>query len=487
MKNPLSHPAESVGSDENELAGSTNGKMKPRRPKKLIIGVATTLALSLGAGGAWATTSVLDGDYGDPQERLPESTAAFATLDFGVSDEQREKALDLVAKFPETGIGNEPQEAVMSFLELLETGNQDFADGKFTSWLGPSASIAMWEHQDVPYALATVPSIDDDAAVDGLTALQEANGIDQVGFEVNDGYATIAFGAQDAQVAAEAASAEAEEAPLSKSDTYAEASKFLGEDQIVTVWADLEQSNDIMKQGVPEQFQQDIPFDFADVPDNLMKGQVAFGAKAQDFGIEGVSHTFGAENVPGGKDGLLDQLSAVPESDVAGVLAVPEDAKDSVVLFVLNELLGLNTGLDNVFLDKLFDLMSGSSGALGVSGIVEGVPTGQGSVDMTSPVRAQALKALLDLAGPALDTSLDGTVVSASTPGYGNKPALSENKYYAEAVGGAPENLNGAVFFDIQKLLPHEARVPFSALKAGAVTLGNDDGESVGNYRLIIE
>lgn len=486
MKNPLSRPTESVGSGEDVLAGGTHGTTKRRRPKKLILSAATAFALVVGAGGAWATT-ILDGDYGDPQERLPETTAAFATLDFGVSDEQREQALDLVAKFPETGIGDEPQEAVMSFLELLETGNQDFADGKFTSWLGPSASIAMWQHQDAPYALATVPSIDDDAANEGLKALQEANGIDQVGFQLSDGYATIAFGEQDAQTAAEAASAEAEKAPLSESDTYAEASEFLGEDQILTAWADLEQANAILEQGLPEQFQADIPFDLADIPDNLMQGQVAFGAKAQEFGIEGVSHTFGAENVPEGKGGMLDQLSTVPESDIAGVLAVPEDAKDSVALFILNELLGMNTDLDNIFLDKLFDMMSGTSGAIGVSGIVEGVPTGQGSVDLNSEAEAHALKALLDLAGPALDTSVDGTVVSAGTSGYGDKPALSENPYYAEAVGGAPENLNGAVFFDIQKLLPAEAKVPLSALKAGAITLGNDDGESVGNYRLIIE
>lgn len=55
-----------------------------------------------------------------------------------------------------------------------------------------------------------------------LGTVKQAGGNGKVGYEIQDGYATIAFGESGAQDAAKAAIAEAEQSPLSESKRFAE-------------------------------------------------------------------------------------------------------------------------------------------------------------------------------------------------------------------------------------------------------------------------
>lgn len=478
-------------SDTNLIAPSYRGISKKRkRFKGLVMGLAASLALALGGGGAWAATQYLSTDGTDTAARLPESTSAFASFNLDVSKDQQKQLLDLVAKFPASAVNSDaPQEAVSQFLGMLEKTNKHFADGNFADWVGPNASVAQWQHKGEPYALATVSSIDDAKADKGLAALKAAGGTGQVGYEIKDGYATIAFGEKDAQTAVKSAVSEAEGSPLSESGQFAKAADFLGEGQVFTAWADLEKSNELFQKQQPKDgmIGDALPFDVLKGLSHSMKGQVAFGAKAQDYGIEAVSSTFGAKDVPEGKDGMMDRLSEVPESDIAAAAALPDDVKESMVMAVVSGLLGIDTSLNGPILDQFFDLLSGASGTLGVSGVTGPVPTGQASIDTGSPAKAHALKAVADLAGGALDTSVDGSTITGSTLGYPDDTKTSDNKYYGDAVGGAVDNINCAAFLDMTKLLDGQAKQALSALKAVGLTLGNKDGESVGNYRMIVD
>ncbi|ADD42379.1 hypothetical protein [Stackebrandtia nassauensis] len=461
---------------------------KRKRPKKLVIGVATALALAIGGGGAWAGTSYLGTDGTDPESRLPASTAAFASFNLDVSKEQQQELLELVAKFPSAAVDSDlPQEAVSRFLEMLEKKDGDFADGRFSEWVGPNASVALWEYKGEPYGLASVSSIDDSKAEDGLAAVKQAGGNDQVGYQVKDGYATIAFGEKGAQKAAKTAVSEAEKAPLSESDRFAKADSFLGDDKVLSAWADLEQSYELLEKKLPEDGG-GLPFDALKVLKNNMNGQIAVGAQARDYGIEAVSSTFGAKDVIEGKKGMIDDLSQLPESDIGAALALPQDVKESILMVLVNSGFGeIGEGLDNVIMDKVSELLSGASGTLSVNGVKTSTPSGMAVIETTSPDKARALKALADLAGGALKTSVEGSTITGSTVGYSGDGKISDNKYYKDAVGGAVDKLNGAVFVDVTKMPLGNAEQALEAVKAIGITHGTKGGEYVGNYRLIVD
>lgn len=318
--------------------------------------------------------------------------------------------------------------------------------------------------------------------------MKRAGGSGQVGYEIKDGYATIAFGETGAQDAAKAAVAEAEQSPLSESDRFAEADAFLGEDQVLSAWADLDRSQQILEGELPEGGADGLPFDVLKALDGSLNGQIAFGAKARDFGVEAVSSTFGAKEVIEGKAGMIDELSRLPESDIAAAAALPKDVKGSIVTALANAgFAGIGGGVDNVFLDEVFELLSGASGTLSLDGVVGATPSGMAVIETTSPDKARTLKALADLAGGALETSVDGDTITGSTAGYSPHGAITDNPYYADAVGGGVDKLNGAAFLDLTKLLQGEVKQALAALKAVGVTYGTKGGEYVGNYRLIVD
>jgi hypothetical protein len=474
--------------------GTTSKKRRRKRHKGLTLGIAGCVALAIGGGGAWAATSYLGTDGVDPQSLLPESTAAFATLNLDVSKEQQRQMLELVAKFPSAATGSDaPQEAVTQFLDMLEEHNGDIADGKFSDWVGPSASVAMWEHKGEPYGLATVSVLDEDAADEGLAALKQDGGADQVGYDIEDGHATIAFGEKGAQAAAKSAAAEAEKSPLSASSRYSKAKSFLGKDQVLTAWADLDQSYDILEKKLPDDADTSgLPVDLLKALKNHMHGQIALGAKARDYGIEAVSSTFGAKDVIEGKTGLMDKLSQMPKSDIAGALALPDDLKGTILEELAKSgVTGIGAGLDNAVMDKIFDLVSGAKGALSLSGVTgSSTPSGKAIIETTSADKAQTLKALADLVGQGtLETKVDGKTLTGNTVGSSDNGKITDNEYYSDAMGGATKKLDGAAFFDVQKLLqtaPANVKQALAAVKAAGVKIGTKNGEYVGNYRLII-
>ncbi|ADD45642.1 hypothetical protein Snas_6017 [Stackebrandtia nassauensis DSM 44728] len=475
------------------LGVSGFGIEPPKKSRKgLVIGISAAVVLALGGGGAWAAASFFGTDGTDTETKLPASTAAFASFNLDVSKSQQLELLDLIEKFPESDVkSDDPEKAVAEFMKMLEDDDEDFAKGKFSEWVGLSTSIALWEHDGKPYALATVASTDDGKAKEGLTALQKDSGGEaDMGFEVKDGTATMAFGEDKSQAAAKAAVKEAEKDPLSESDKFADAAEFLGEGQVVTAWADLEQAYKLGKESVPQSEYGGDPFSMMGDFEKNMKGQIAVGAKADDFGIEIVSSTFGAKDVTEGKEGLMDKLSKSPDADIAGAFALPDDFSESLGAAAGGLLTGGLTGAPgqdpNGETQAIFDALSGATGTFGMTGLT-GAPQGQAVIETTSADKANTLKGLADSTGGEIEATVEGNTVTGKSSGYSPSGKLSGHKYYSDAVGGAPEAINYAMFMDVTKMMDEQDKKEMGALKAVGVAFGSKGGESVGNVRLIIE
>ncbi|MGH8880825.1 MAG: hypothetical protein ACRD0P_26315, partial [Stackebrandtia sp.] len=228
--------------------------------------------------------------------------------------------------------------------------------------------------------------------------------------------------------------------------------------------------------------------------EDSMKGQFAFGAKATDFGVEAVSSTFGAPKVDKGKEGMMDKMSELPASDIAGAVALPKDLSDSLGMAAATGMMGgAMAGNEDPSgeMKEVLDALSGASGTFSVSDIPTGMddvdPQAKVELETTSPENAETLKGMVSQTGGGFDVSTDGATITGQTPGFAGDGKVSDNKYYSDAVGGAPDAINYAVFADVTKLMDENDKKDFGALKAVGFTTGTKDGESVGNYRLVIE
>lgn len=469
------------------------GVEPPKKSRKgLIIGISAAVVLALGGGGAWAAASFFGDDGTDTESKLPESTVAFASFNLDVSKTQQVKLLELAEKFPETEVkSDDPNKAVAEFIESLADDEQDFAKGKFADWVGLSASVALWEHSGEPYGIATVASTDDAKAKEGLEALQKDGDKAEFGFEVKDGTATMAFGEKDAQAAAKAAASEAESKPLADSDKFADAADFLGQGQVITAWADLDATTKLAEKETDGNGGDPMAGALGSLTQmkDQLSGQFVVGAKAEDFGIEVVTSTFGAKDVTKGKDGLMDKMAKLPDSDVAGAFALPDDFANSMGAAAGGLLTGGLMGGGNETspeMQQLFDALSGASGTVSVQG-VNSMPEGQAVIETTDADKANTLKGMLDQTGGQFTATVEGNTLTGQTAGYSSEGELSKNEYYADAVGGAPDAISFAVFVDITKVAPESAKKDLGALKAVGAAFGTDGDESVGNIRLVIK
>lgn len=479
--------------DINLAGAPAFGVEPPKKSRKgLVIGISAAVVLALGGGGAWAAASFFNEDGTDTEAKLPESAAAFASFNLDVSKSQQLELLELVEKFPDSEVNSkDPEKAVVEFIEGLADDEEDFAKGKFADWVGLSTSVALWEHKGEPYGLATVASTDDAKAKEGLKALQKDADKAEFGFKVSDGTATMAFGEKASQAAATAAVKEAEDKPLAESDKFAKAADFLGEGQVITAWADLEETFRIAeKQGGENESAMGNPFAGIDQLKESMTGQVAVGAKAEDFGVEVVYSTFGAKDVTKGKDGLMDKMAKLPDSEAAGAFALPEDLSKSLGVaaggLLTGGLYGAGSTDPSNEMKPVFDALSGASGTVSVQG-VNTSPQGQAVIETTAADKAETLRGMLGQSGGQFTATVEGNTITGQTSGYSGEGELSKNEYYADAVGGAPEAINFAVFADMTKLVPESEKKELGALKAIGAAFGTDGGESVGNIRLIIE
>lgn len=465
------------------------GPPAKRRSPVVISIVAAVGVLAVGAG-AFAAADLLDSGGPAAATRLPGSATAFAAINLDVGAGQQLKLQDAASKFPELEDTGSPQELVDSVLDEIE-GESD-VKGALRDWVGLNAAVSLWmDKEDDPYAIMSVASRDDAAAKDGLAKIRDtAPEDDQLGFVVKDGFATIAVGEADSQAAAEAAADEAEKAPLSDAEGYDEAGDWLGEDQVLSAWADLEASKDYFQDvlGVVNPMSATtgsmLPSLFTG-PGQEMTGQFALGATATDFGIEMRTRTFGADKVTPGSSDMVDRLSQLPPSDIAVVTLLPENLEDE-------SMWGSFLGSDPAEMDEetsqVLTALSGSTLTLSVSDLATN-PGGQVSVEATSADNASQIGDLAtEMTMGEGDVSVDGNTVTAASPGYAAPDGeLGADEMFKTATQNSLSEVSLAAYVTLDFAKEEPDYDEYKAIKALSFIQGVEDGQSAGVFRIMLE
>ncbi|ETK33899.1 DUF3352 domain-containing protein, partial [Microbispora sp. ATCC PTA-5024] len=207
-----------------------------RRGRGWIVAIVAAVVVGLlSGGGVWAM-SRLSGGGSQPQDVLPGGAIAYVRLDLDPSAGQKVALFQIARKFSATRdsfTGDDPRKAVF---EALRQGEQDLASIDYARdvepWLGDRIGLAVLPQSgkggDPDVALA-VQVKDEAAARSGLAKL----GAGHAGLAFRDGYALLAPTQRQADAYAAAA-------PLSHDPGFDGDMKALGEQGVLSFWADLE-------------------------------------------------------------------------------------------------------------------------------------------------------------------------------------------------------------------------------------------------------
>lgn len=212
---------------------------QPRSRKTLlIIGGITALVIVLGGAAAFAFQK-LSGGGTQPHDVLPASVVAYARVDADPSANQKIAILRLVRKFPELakelGIKNVDQDVREPLLkDLVGECNLDY-DKDVKPWIGHRIGVAYDAELETP--IVAVQVTDEDKARTGINQLADCEGPDaKTGIAFLDGYAIVTPRKADAA----AVSAAAKKAPLADKAAYVKDVEELGEQGVISAWADVE-------------------------------------------------------------------------------------------------------------------------------------------------------------------------------------------------------------------------------------------------------
>lgn len=327
-------PAATVADTDSDTAGMPVAVKRRKAPIFLASAAAVALVISVAAFAGYNLV------FGGPQpaERMPASAVAYLSVDLSPGLDQTRKLAQLSRKLPQTGRAGNPKAGLEKALhDDLDLQGVD-VQRDLTAWLGNRVAVAAWAdaHHQV-YGLLALQSTDDKAATEGLTRIKAAAKA-EFGFTVRDGYALAAFGGKDAQAAADAAAAEAAASPLAESAAYAEARKWLDDDQFAVFYADYDAASKIME-----------PLNAAamgSVPAEMPSGTVVLGVRAEDDGLSARYRSFGGKAQPAAPStDALAKLGALPAGSAIGLVArLPEDAGKSPLSFGLPFLLASGAG-----------------------------------------------------------------------------------------------------------------------------------------------
>jgi hypothetical protein len=469
--------------------GPGGAPKKRRSPLVLsIIGLVAVLAIG---GVAWAGVAYFNTEGTDTETSLPASTKAFISFNLDVSKDEQLKLADVAEKFPELTKENDPQKMVEDELKKLEDTDSDLK-GNLSDWVGLSGSTAIWsDSKDNPYVLVSIDSRDDAKAKSGLKDLEKTGpGEGKMGYVVSDGHAMIAFGSSDSQNAAKAAAAEAKKSPLSDSDAYSEAADWLGDDQVVTAWADMKPAWAAAKKMMGDS---NSPLgsdgtmtSMLESYDKQMQGKVAMGASATDYGLELKTRTFDGKDTPKGSPDLANKFAALPKSDLAGAIAFPDDmTQGSLFSGMMAGGLGASTDPSGEMKTYL-DALSGGTATLAMNGFASENPAGEGVIETTSADKAQTLASLGEQSGGFLTAKADGNKVTMTSQGYTpGSGTMADEPNVKKAVEGAPKDLTYLVYADLSKMIPADEK-DYAAMKGLSYVQGTDDNDTVGYVRLFV-
>ncbi|WP_162181800.1 hypothetical protein, partial [Glycomyces tenuis] len=290
----------------------------PRRRRGPVI-LASVLSVALVAAiGAFVFFNFFWTSGPDPAERFPSSASMYLEVNLDPSFDQTPKLIDHLNKFE--GLDYDDTNDILADV-LEEAGMEDVdADEDIASWLGRRHGMAMWSHDEQPYAVVNLASTDAEAAEAGLEKIRESSGVseDQWAYTVGDDSVLMVAGDSGAAAALEAAESEAGSSPLSGSDSYEEARSWLDGDQLAVYWFDVEAFTETVGMMGDEGTVTALGSTFS--------GHFIAGFSAFDEGFELSYRHFGEEDNPWtGSEELLADMGEMPASDIAVTADVPEN------------------------------------------------------------------------------------------------------------------------------------------------------------------
>lgn len=293
----------------------------PRRGRGAKVAVAAILSVVLlAAVGAVVLFKFILVNGPDPAESFPASASMYMEVNLDPSFDQTPKLLEHLSKFDD--LDYDSTDDVIA--DLLEESGLEGVDAEedLTSWLGTRHGMAMWEHEDQPYAVVSLASTDANAAEDGLATIRTAAGVeeDQMAYAVKDDHVLLVVGETGAADALAAAESEAGSEPLAASPSYEDARGWLGGDQLVTYWVDMDAIADMEALMGDDEAQPIL---------DLYSGQMIVGIAAFDDGFEMNYRLFGDADDPWtGSEDLMSSMGDLPASDFAATAYVPENIGD---------------------------------------------------------------------------------------------------------------------------------------------------------------
>lgn len=203
--------------------------------KLVVAGSAVALGILL-AGSAALAWGKLSGGGAQPHDVLPASVIAYVRIDGDPSAAQKIKLLHLLRKSPdlaaELGITNDKQDLRKTFVKsLLSDCDVDF-EKDVAPWVGNRFGAGVAKGGKTGYLAIEVS--DEKSARKGLDLMADCLGLDDPGIVFAHGYALLGEG----QRATEAAAKEAARSPLADNATFTQDMDSLGDEGIVSVWAD---------------------------------------------------------------------------------------------------------------------------------------------------------------------------------------------------------------------------------------------------------
>jgi len=319
-----------TGSDITEGTGDelVRGPVEGRRGTwpTVLLGAGLVLVVLVGVGAVVGWRLLSAGAV--PADNLPASLAAYAGVDLAPAPDQAARLLDLARKLPRSGVTSDGHSFDPAGLIDGAIGNHAGVDVRrdLMSWLGVRFGVGAWlDRQGRPYVLIAAASRDDNAARAGVRRLHDAVTDADVGYLVSNHLVLLAVGERNAQAAVEAARAESAAHPFAKAAGFLDATRWLGEPQVVLAWMDNARYRDFVKA-------QPAPVEgLSGVDDQAgpATGQVIFGVRATGDGLTARFRRSGENGVGTPVPDALSRLGGLPgDSAVAAVARIPAHFAD---------------------------------------------------------------------------------------------------------------------------------------------------------------
>ena len=309
-------PTSGAGSDWGYTAPAPAPTARRGRGRVFAAAAGTVALVGLAAGGTYAV-SALRGGGAQPEAALPANTIAFAKVDLDPSSGQKIDAIRFIRKFPAAkekfGELGDSVDLRKLIVEQMQKDGQLKGlnyDTDIEPWLGKRFAVALVPGSDnttpVPVAMLAVT---DKAKAE--TALSKADNVDCT---VTDEFALCG----ETAAAMETVQAAGAKASLAGADGFTGDMKDLGEDGMLSFWADLGAAKSALGSAV-KQFGGASPTEL----DSALQGKLFGALRFDGANLELAAHVRDAkESFEGGKgdnaigDLPADTLAAVSINDL---------------------------------------------------------------------------------------------------------------------------------------------------------------------------